>query len=150
MWQPGWEGSLGENGCRYMYCWALSLFPWKYHDVVKCLYFNTKENLKKRKKGTRFNLWSVLDPKWCSWLWLYNQAERYSQKSQKEAGTRMGGPLPTRCLSDGQTATLPLWFEAGELLQGWDRGGEDTREYSLSLANSPCPGQPNPMFTGDI
>ena len=50
MWQPGWEGSLGENGCRYMYCWALSLFPWKYHDVVKCLYFNTKENLKKKEK----------------------------------------------------------------------------------------------------
>ena len=28
MWQPGWEGSLGENGYMYMYGWVPLLFTW--------------------------------------------------------------------------------------------------------------------------
>ena len=33
MWQPGWEGSLGENGYMYMYGWVPSLFTWNYHSI---------------------------------------------------------------------------------------------------------------------
>ena len=40
MWQPGWEGSLGEN--RYMYGWVLLLATWNYHDIVNQLYPHTK------------------------------------------------------------------------------------------------------------
>ena len=29
MWQPGWEGSVGENGYVYMYGWVPSLFDLK-------------------------------------------------------------------------------------------------------------------------
>ena len=35
VWQPGWEGSLGENG--YML-----LSTWNYHTIVNCLYSNIK------------------------------------------------------------------------------------------------------------
>jgi len=28
MWQPGWEGSLGENGYMYVYDWVPLLFTW--------------------------------------------------------------------------------------------------------------------------
>ena len=39
IWQPGWEGSLGENGYMYMYGWVPSLFIWNYHNIVnlQCL-----------------------------------------------------------------------------------------------------------------
>ena len=34
MWQPGWEGNLGENGYRDMYGWVLLLFIWNYHTLL--------------------------------------------------------------------------------------------------------------------
>ena len=36
MWQPGWEGSLGENGFR-MYGWVSSLPTWNSHNIVNQL-----------------------------------------------------------------------------------------------------------------
>ena len=33
MWEPGWEGCLGENGYMYMYGWVSSLFIWNYHKI---------------------------------------------------------------------------------------------------------------------
>ena len=33
MWQPGWEGSLEENGYVNMYDWVSSLFTWSYRIV---------------------------------------------------------------------------------------------------------------------
>ena len=32
--QPGWEGSLGENGHMHTYGWVPSLFIWHYHKIV--------------------------------------------------------------------------------------------------------------------
>ena len=40
MWQPGWEGSLGENRYMYMYPymymygWVPSLFTCNYHNII--------------------------------------------------------------------------------------------------------------------
>ena len=34
MWQPGWEGSLGENRYMYVYGWVPLLFIWNYHKLV--------------------------------------------------------------------------------------------------------------------
>ena len=34
LWQPGWDGSLGDNGYMYMYGWVPLLFTWNYHNVV--------------------------------------------------------------------------------------------------------------------
>ena len=42
MWQPGWEGSLGENGYMCMYGWVPSLSTWNYDNIVNRLYPNTK------------------------------------------------------------------------------------------------------------
>ena len=37
MWQPGWEGSLGENGYMYMYVWVPMLFSWNDYNIVSQL-----------------------------------------------------------------------------------------------------------------
>ena len=42
MWQPGWEGSLGENGYMCMYGRVPSLSTWNYDNIVNRLYPNTK------------------------------------------------------------------------------------------------------------
>ena len=39
MWQPGWEGSLGENGYMDMYGWVPALST--YHSITQ-LYLNTE------------------------------------------------------------------------------------------------------------
>ena len=38
MWQPGWEGSLGESGYMYMYGWVPLLSTWNYLNIVNHLY----------------------------------------------------------------------------------------------------------------
>ena len=50
MWQIGWERTLYENGYRYMYGWAPSLFTWNYHNTVIQLYPNTKQKIQQEKK----------------------------------------------------------------------------------------------------
>ena len=47
MQQPGWEGSLGENGYMYTYGWVPLLSTWNYHKIVNWLYPNTIEKVKK-------------------------------------------------------------------------------------------------------
>ena len=45
MCQPGWEGSLEENGHMYMYGWVPPLFTWNYHNFVHWLYPDTKQQV---------------------------------------------------------------------------------------------------------
>ena len=40
MWQPGWEGSLGENGYMYMFDWISLLCTQNCHSIVCQLYSN--------------------------------------------------------------------------------------------------------------
>ena len=42
MWQPGWEGSLGDSGYVYKYGWVPWLFTSNYHNIVNRLYLSTK------------------------------------------------------------------------------------------------------------
>ena len=37
MWQPGWEGSLGENGHMYMHGWVSLSSTWNHHNAVNRL-----------------------------------------------------------------------------------------------------------------
>ena len=53
MWQPGWEGSLGENGYMYVYRWVPSLFTWNYHNIIN---YKIKRFLKKE---SQTNIWVV-------------------------------------------------------------------------------------------
>ena len=41
-WQPGWEGSLGENEYMYMYGLVALLWAWNYGNTVNQLYSNKK------------------------------------------------------------------------------------------------------------
>ena len=59
MWQPEWEGSLGENGYMYMYGWVHSLFTWNYHNIINCLYSNIKYKDKEKKKIVPKGWWSI-------------------------------------------------------------------------------------------
>ena len=52
MWQPGWKGSLGENGHIYMYGWVAPWYTYTYHNIVNKLYSNMK--FKKIKKEIQF------------------------------------------------------------------------------------------------
>ena len=56
MWQPGWEGNLGENGYIYMYGQVPLLFTWNYHNIVND-YTPLQKKKKKRVCGT------------CPWKW---------------------------------------------------------------------------------
>ena len=52
MWQPGWEGNLGENGNMYVYSWVTLLSTWNYHNIVNWPYSDIKyKNEKKKKKA---------------------------------------------------------------------------------------------------
>ena len=42
VWQPGWEGSWGENGYTCMHGWVTLLCTWIYHDTVNQIYSNIK------------------------------------------------------------------------------------------------------------
>ena len=62
MWQPGWEGGLGENGYIYMYGWVPALSTWNYHNIANRLYPNTKylvflKNIFQWTKQTKIHLW---------------------------------------------------------------------------------------------
>ena len=63
-WQPGWEGSFGENGYMYMYGWIPLLSTWNYHNIVNWLYSNIRQKVKKKKKcipnsATTVGNWSL-------------------------------------------------------------------------------------------
>ena len=67
-WQPGWEGSFGENGYMYMYGWIPLLSTWNYHNIVNWLYSNIRQKVKKKKKSvfpTQPPLWGT--GAWISW-----------------------------------------------------------------------------------
>ena len=44
MWQPGWEGSLGENGYMRMCGWVPLLPTWNYHNTNQKLKVKKKQN----------------------------------------------------------------------------------------------------------
>ena len=46
--QPGWEGSLGENGYMCIYGWGPSLFTWDYHNLGNWLYPDIKLTANKK------------------------------------------------------------------------------------------------------
>ena len=51
VWQPGWEGSLGENRYVYVYGWVPLLFTRCYHNIVNRLYSSIKFNSLKKVFG---------------------------------------------------------------------------------------------------
>ena len=49
-WQPGWEGSLGENGYVYTYDGVTVLYTWNYHNIANQLAI-TQYKMKSKKKN---------------------------------------------------------------------------------------------------
>ena len=48
LWQPGWDGSLGEKEYAYVYGWVPLLSTWVYHNIANLLYSHLKfKNLQK-------------------------------------------------------------------------------------------------------
>ena len=59
MWQPGWEGNLGENGNMYVYSWVALLSTWNYHNIVNWPYSDIKYKNEK-KKGSPCSSWNSI------------------------------------------------------------------------------------------
>ena len=53
-WQPGWEGSLGEDGYMSVYGWVPSLFTWNYHDIISYTPIQNRVYKEKTKKHRAF------------------------------------------------------------------------------------------------
>ena len=60
MWQPGWEGNLGENGNMYVYSWVTLLSTWNYHNIVNWPYSDIKYKNEKKKKGSPCSSWNSI------------------------------------------------------------------------------------------
>ena len=54
MWQPGWEGSLEENGYMRMYGWVPLPSTWNYNNIVNLLYQYKIKRLKTNKQPRSF------------------------------------------------------------------------------------------------
>ena len=65
IWQPGWEGSLGEIGYMYIYGWAPLLLTWNYHSIVNWLYSNRRKKKCDALKGAQLKVTSL------SHVWLF-------------------------------------------------------------------------------
>ena len=63
MWQPGWEGSLGEDGYMFMYDWVPSLCTWNCHMIDNQL--TLIQNKVKKKKRVCIN-WLSMDVQFSS------------------------------------------------------------------------------------
>ena len=61
MWQPGWEGNFGENGCRYIYGEVPLLLTCNHHSIVNQLYPSIKYKVKK-KKSYLLIAWIAISP----------------------------------------------------------------------------------------
>ena len=53
MWQPGWEGSFGENGYIHMYGWVTLLCTWNYHNIIHQTYSSIEKKFLKIVAGER-------------------------------------------------------------------------------------------------
>ena len=114
MWQPGWEGSLSENGYMHSYGWVPSLFTWNHGSIVNWLFPNTKLKVNK-KKGlglqvlvrSRFKLFTHLK-KWC-----IKQKEKHPGKWQKQMLAGLTPALWRREVSEVCVPGLPPWEEEG-------------------------------------
>ena len=89
MWQPGWEGSLGENGYMYMCDWVPSLSNWNSRHCKSAI-LQYKINLKNWRiilgfAGTRVEAkrWvQVAEMKVVKYDLIWNMSWRYSQQTQ--------------------------------------------------------------------
>ena len=63
-WQPGWEGSLGENGYMCMYGWGPLLSIWNHHNTVNWLHSKTKQKLNKINVKTHKWSWETEHFEW--------------------------------------------------------------------------------------
>jgi len=95
MWQPGWEGRLGENGYMYMYGWVPLLSTWDYHNAVNCLYSKIKQKV--FKKGILECILALLLP--CE-----KTTGSWQSTTQKRALTESTGT--GALISDGQLSEL--------------------------------------------
>ena len=56
-WQPGWEGSLGENEYVYTYDGVTVLYTWNYHNIANHLAI-TQYKMKSKKKKIVLNIYA--------------------------------------------------------------------------------------------
>ena len=89
MWQPEWEGSLGENGYMDVYDQVLLLFTWNYHNIVNQLYSNTKYKVfKKEQIPWRKDFKKCINKKINKYISNDNTAS-YNKETQEYSGSNI-------------------------------------------------------------
>ena len=78
MWQPGWEGSLGENGYMYMYGWVPSLFTWNYHSIPAWRIPWTEKPGGLQSMRSQRVRWDLATKQQHSWLTVLGEQQRNS------------------------------------------------------------------------
>ena len=92
LWQPGWEGGLGDNGYTRKNSWVPSLFTWNHPNTVNWLYSNIKWKVQKTSKNvlTIFstschkNCYSPQTKKNPQWAMKGDHKRKSRMSSQKE------------------------------------------------------------------
>ena len=72
MWQPGWEGSLGENEHMYMYGWVPLLTIWSYHNIVNWLYTSMQNKKNKSQMLSKIKPHTRQRSSWLEWILAQN------------------------------------------------------------------------------
>ena len=116
MWQPGWEGGLGESAYMYMYGWVPSLFTWNYHNTVNQLYANTKLKKKPKKLGG------------------LRQQNYFSQFSRLKVWNP--GVHGAICSRGGRLPSLSLDLQIFDVPWVWSLGQEDSLEEGMATRSS--------------
>ena len=135
MWQPGWEGSLGENGYLYMYGWIPLLSTWNYHSIVNQLYPNIKQKslIKKKKDHERDICFLLLNGPWDQphLVIMYRAFGLITGMVIPGLGPSLPGHLNSTGLA---TPAIVLW--RGENQWGRRNG---LSELHLTWSRHPCP-----------
>ena len=127
MWQPGWEGSLEENGYMYMYGWAPLLSTWNYHNIANWL-------------SVQFSLiaqscWTLWDPIDCSTIGfpVYHHLLELAQIHVHQVGDAI---QPSHPLSSPYPPALDLSQHQG-LFQWVSSSHQVANYWSFSFSISP-------------
>ena len=119
MWQPGWEGSLGENGYMkwmdtYMYGWVSSLFTWNYCKVA--CYLVVPQYKIKSWKNT-----------------LSNAGDLYVIPGQRTKISHVAGQLSQNTKTrDSPRATVKTQSSQGKKKKTWEFG------HRRAVKHNPC------------
>ena len=105
MWQPGWEGSLGENGYTYMYAEFPRCSPKTITTLMLIGYAPIQNSLKKintldlvleniSRSTDNIGIWIVDLYNWLLYNWLFETLSLFSEKAMAAHSSPLAWKIP--------------------------------------------------------